>query len=247
MNNRLVRILILLSQLLIMAFVAFICVYAMVLDIDSSLMHQYIAGVGRVVVVLLITVAYYRTSVSRMNPGNPFLIMCFLFLALSELRIIYYFTLMTGWSLIPPRALVRTVMGAQFMAHFTLIGYGVHYQNNEHNAMIRSLLIGMAAVVFVSIIIPSAQSLNTLWCMPAPFLILCIFAATTLVVHLILLFSEPSVLGAMRHVGTILMITGSFISLVYGSAIVANIVGSALFALGGLVTMIITLRNSVLL
>ena len=46
---------------------------------------------------------------------------------------------------------------------------------------------------------------------------------------------------------TVLMIAGNYITAVFDGLILFTIMGSALFVLGGIITMIITLRNSVIL
>ena len=50
----------------------------------------------------------------------------------------------------------------------------------------------------------------------------------------------------MRNLAILLMIVGNGLSFVF-DAFAATIIGSSLFLLGGFITMIVTLRNSVIL
>ncbi len=247
MSNKFLRFLVLLLQILAIAVEIAIYVYGIMVVEKVSDSYHFIAAVARVAVILLITISYYKTSVTKYNPGNIFVISCLFFLSLSELGILSYFVNMTGWSLIPPRALVRTVMFSQYMAYFSLIGYAIQYQTNEHSSVVRLLALGITAVAFLTVLIPASQNVDELWSMPAPMVLVVLFACTATVTHLILAFSEPTRVGTMRHVATILMIIGNFVTIKFGQIYPYTIIGSGLFIVGGLITVVITLRNSVIL
>lgn len=247
MTNKFLRLCIILLQILAIAVEIGICIYGIVIVEQPSESYPYIAAVVRVVVILLVTIAYYKTSVSKTNPGNLFIISCLFFLSMAELSILSYFTTLSGWSFIPPRALVRTVMSSQFMVHFSLIGYAMQYQTNEHSSVVRLLLLGLAAVVFLTVFLPAAQEVSKLWNKKAPLVMLSTLAMTATVSHLILTFTESTKISSLRHMATVLMIAGNYITAVFDGLIIFTIIGSALFFLGGIITMIITLRNSVIL
>ena len=247
MTNKVLRVLTLLLQVLAIAVEIGICTYGIIIVEDPSESYPYIATVVRVVVILLVTIAYYKTSVSKINPGNLFIISCLFFLSMTELSILSYFTKLSGWSFIPPRALVRTVMASQFMAHFSLIGYAMQYQTNEHSSVVRLLLIGLAAAAFLTVLLPAAQEVSKLWDKKAPLVTLSVLASTAIISHLILAFTETTKAAALRHTATILMIAGNYITVVFADMLPFIVIGSALFSIGGFITMVITLRNSVIL
>ena len=247
MNNKFLRIAIILLQMLAIAAEIAICIYGIVIVENASDSYPFLATVVRIVVILLVTIAYYKTSVSKINPGNMFIISCLFFLTLSELGILSYFTRISGWSFIPPRALVRTIMASQFMVYFSLIGYALQYQTNEHSSVVRMLILGILAVAFLTVILPASQEVSKLWDKKAPLVMLSALAFTAIISNLILAFSETTKVGALRHTATILMLAGNFITAVFDGLFVYTVIGSTLFVVGGVITMVITLRNSVIL
>ena len=246
MNSKALRILVLLLQLLCFLASIGVCVYGIVIAEETDDSYTYMAAVVRLVVILLVTVSYYKSSVSNINPGNAFVILALLFLTVSELRVLSYFTALTGWSIIPPRMSVRLQMFSQFMLMFLLIGYAIHYQNNEHSSITRFLALGSAAVLFISIMLPATQDIEGIWEMSAPFWVLCILSGTALFTQLMLSFTEPTATGRLRNLAILMMIVGNGLSFVF-DAFASTIIGSSIFLLGGFITMIVTLRNSVIL
>ena len=246
MNSKALRILVLLLQLLCFLASIGVCVYGIVIAEETDDSYTYMAAVVRLVVILLVTVSYYKSSVSNINPGNAFIILALLFLTVSELRVLSYFTALSGWSILPPRVSVRLQMFSQFMLMFLLIGYAIHYQNNEHSSITRFLALGSAAILFISIMLPATQDIEGIWNMSAPFWVLCILSGTALFTQLMLSFTEPTATGRLRNLAILMMIVGNGLSFVF-DAFASTIIGSSIFLLGGFITMIVTLRNSVIL
>ena len=246
MNNKALRVLVLLLQLVCFLSSISVCVYGIVIIENTDDSYIYIAAVVRLVVILLVTVAYYKSSISNINPGNAFIILALFFLTVSELRVLSYFTALSGWSILPPRVSVRLQIFSQFMLMFLLIGYAIHYQNNEHSTISRFLALGSAAILFVSIMLPATQDIKGVWELSAPFWVLCILSGTALFTQLILLFTEPTATGRLRNLAILLMIVGNGFSFVF-DAFSFTILGSSLFLLGGFIIMVVTLRNSVIL
>ena len=246
MNNKALRVLILLLQILCFIASIGVCVYGIVIIENADDSYAYMAAVVRLVVILLVTVSYYKSSISNINPGNAFIILALFFLTVSELRVLSYFTTLSGWSILPPRVSVRLQMFSQFMLMFLLIGYAIHYQNNEHSSISRFLALGTAAVLFISIMLPATQDIEGIWNMSAPFWVLVILSGTALFTQLILSFTEPTATGRLRNLAILLMIVGNSLSFIFDS-FALTIVGSSIFLLGGFITMVVTLRNSVIL
>lgn len=246
MNSKAFRVFVLLLQILCFAVSIGVCVYGIVIieEVDNS--YPYIAAVVRLVVILLVTVAYYKSSVSNINPGNAFIILALFFLTVAELRVLSYFTQLTGISILPPRVSVRLQMFSQYMLMFLLIGYAIHYQNNEHSTITRFLLLGTASVLFISILVPTTQDIDGVWQMTAPLMLLCILSSVALITQLILSFSEPTAIGKLRNYAILLMIVGNSLSFILNT-LTFTIMGSTLFFIGGFIAMIVTLRNSVIL
>ncbi|MFC2821382.1 MAG: hypothetical protein ACFN3H_01235 [Spirochaetales bacterium] len=246
MNNRLLRISGLTLQTIASAVIVFFSVYAMAATEDILINYQYVVSVLRVLILMLVTVAYYKTTISSINPGNPFILCWMLFASFAELRILSSFSNLTCLTILSSRIGVRVQIFSQFMLHFSLIGFALHYQNNDYNAMSSFMILGTAGILFLSLISPAAQNIPALWSLSAPLTMLTIFAAVTLLTHIILAFAEPTSLGSLRHIATILMIIGNFISTVFASLLSAA-TGTVLFTIGGVTAMIISLRDSVLL
>ena len=246
MNNKALRVLILLLQILCFIASIGVCVYGIVIIENADDSYAYMAAVVRLVVILLVTVSYYKSSISNINPGNAFIILALFFLTVSELRVLSYFTTLSGWSILPPRVSVRLQMFSQFMLMFLLIGYAIHYQNNEHSSISRFLALGTAAVLFISIMLPATQDIEGIWNMSAPFWVLVILSGTALFTQLILSFTEPTATGRLRNLAILLMIVGNSLSFIFDS-FALTIIGSSIFLLGGFITMVVTLRNSVIL
>ena len=88
MNSKALRVLILFLQLLCFLASIGVCVYGIVIAEETDDSYTYMAAVVRLVVILLVTVSYYKSSVSNINPGNAFVILALLFLTVSELRVL---------------------------------------------------------------------------------------------------------------------------------------------------------------
>ena len=247
MNSKLLRVIVILLQMLIIAAEMGICIFGMVVVENTSESYPFIFAAVRVAVILLMTLSYYKTSVSRINPGNIFVIFFLFFLTVAELNILAYFTTITGWSFIPPRILVRMLIYSQFMVQFCILGNALLYQSNEHSAALRLFAFGYFAIAFVSYIIPATQEVIKLWDVEAPLSILSILSALAVLSQLILAFSETTKVNALKHTAMILLISGNFIVNVFDGLLPFSIIGTAFFFIGGIIIMLITLRNSVIL
>ncbi len=247
MNSKLLRFLVLLLQSICLAMVVAVCVFGILVNEDSEQIKPYIISVVKASVIFLMTISYYKTSVSNFNPGNPFVILFLLFLSIAELRILSVFTGLTGWSILPPRVSVRLQLFAQFMIYFLMAGYAINYQNNDHSAVSRFMVMGTSACLFLSIIIPATQDIQGVWSLRAPYILFTTFGIVSIFTNIILASSEPTTAGVFRHVSTILMLIGNYASIMYSEDFTISMVGSGLFFIGGILCMILTLRNSILL
>ena len=245
MNSKFLRFLVVFVQILTSAAELALCIYSIILVEDFS-ENLFTAAVVRLSAILLMTIAYYKTSVSRINPGNLFIIFYLFFMTIAELDILNSFTEITGWSFIPPRALARTVLAAQLLVQFTLTGYAVRYQTNEHSSVVRLFLFGVMAVAFLVFLIPTPQDVKILWTVSAPRILLITLAAAAILSNTVLAFSETTGAGVVRHLATDLLVVGNLISAM-SDRLPGIFVGSLIFFIGGIITMIITLRNSVIL
>ena len=106
--------------------------------------------------------------------------------------------------------------------------------------------LGSAAVLFISIMLPATQDIEGIWKMSAPFWVLCILSGTALFTQMILSFTEPTAMGRLRNLAILMMIVGNGLSFIFDS-FASTIIGSSIFLLGGFITMVVTLRNSVIL
>ena len=247
MNNRLLRFLCLMLQILVIGACLVVCVYGIIIAEESSDSFHYIAATVRVLILLLLTISYYKTSMASFDPGNVFMILALLFLSVAELRILPFFSAMTGWGFIPPRVSVRLQLFSQFMSYFSIAGFGLYYQNNEQMNTSGLSIIGTLGVLFLSILIPASQNVEGVWTLLAPRITLGVIAATASVVLIMLLFNEQSKSGIMRFLGLILLMAGNLISILWGAELLYYAVGTAIYFSGGFILMLATLRNSIIL
>jgi len=246
MNNRLLRFLSLLLQILVIVTCLAACVYGIMISEETSDSNHYIASTARVVILLLLTISYYKTSLTSFDPGNIYMILALLFLSVSELRILSY-SAMTGWGIIPPRVSVRIQIFSQLMSYFSIAGFGLYYQNNEQVNTTGFCVMGTLGILFLSLMLPATQNMDGIWTLLAPKIILGVIAATAFIVMLILLFNEQTSSGIMRFIGLILLMGGNLITVVFGAGFLYYAIGSAVYFLGGFILMLSTLRNSVIL
>ena len=244
MNSKLLRVLTLLLQILVITICLTICVYGIVVTEDIQDSYPYIAATVRVSILLLITISYYKTSVSAFNPGNLFMMMAMLYMSITELRILSYFTGLTGWSFLPPRVGVWLQLFSQL--YFSLAGYALFYQNNEHSSTTRFNALGTVAMLFLALTIPSTQDIVGVWGKKAPLSILVVIASIALITFMIILINEQSKAAIVRLIGLVLMMLGNFAAVVL-SSFIYYAAGSVVFFIGGFMVMVVTLRNSVIL
>ena len=247
MNNRLLRFLCLMLQILVICACLAVCVYGIMIGSEISDSYHYIAATARVTILLLLTLAYYKNSLTSFDPGNVFMILALLFLSVGELRIMPYFSSMTGWGYIPPRVSVRIQIFSQLMTYFSIAGFGLYYQNNEQVNTSGLSIIGTLGVLFLSVLIPASQNVDGVWTLLAPKITLGIIAATAFIIMVVLLFNEQTKSGIMRFLGLILLMAGNLITIIWGAELLYMIAGTALYFLGGFIVMLATLRNSIIL
>lgn len=246
MNSKFLRFSFLVFQLLVFILGIGVCIFGLVKTDTLVSGYRYLAAVARIIILFLISVTYFKMSGSNFSQGSSFMMLCIFCLSFAELRVLSDLTLLTGISIMPPRAIVRTQLMSQFLLHVCLIGYAVYYQNNEYNSLTRFLLFGIGSSVFLSLVIPSSQTLPGMWLHTAPLLVISVLALLTLFTHMMLTTSEPTTLGSLRHVAIMLMVVGNFIYTVFPGMIPA-IIGTGLFSIGGILAVTVTLRNSVIL
>lgn len=245
--NRLLRFLCLVLQILVICACLAVCVYGIMISEETSDSYHYIAATARVTILLLLTLAYYKNSMTSFDPGNVFIVLALLFLSTAELRIMPFFSAMTGWGFIPPRISVRIQIFAQLMSYFSIAGFGLYYQNNEQVNTSGMSVFGTLGVLFLSVLIPASQNIDGIWTLPAPRITLGLIAATAFVILVVLLFNEESKSGVMRFLGLIFLMAGNLVIIIWGADLLYYIVGSVIYAIGGFVLILATLRNSIIL
>ncbi len=245
MNSKLLRFLTLFLQVICLAVIVGVCVFGIIVNDDWNVSKPFIETVIRASVLFLLTISYYKTSVSNFNPGNPFILLFMLFMTIVELRVLSVFTELTGWSILPARVSVRLHLFSQFMVYFLLAGYAINYQNNDHSAVTRFMLFGITGCLFLSIMIPATQDISGVWALRAPYLLVTAFCSISVLCNLILAFSESTKMGTLRHISTVMMLLGNY-AMIYDNQTIA-LIGSCTFVVGGIISMILTLRNSVIL
>ena len=246
MNNKYLRITFLVVQSLALLVGIVCCVFGLVKTPNISLNDPYLTTAIRLVVLIVATVTYYKTSSSVANQGGLFMMVCIFTVTLSELRILSDFSALIHFGFIPQNILARIILFTQFMIYVTLIGYAIYYQNNEYVLINRFLLLGIAAAFFLALMSPYSQDLHKLWSMSTPLILLTLLTAVTIITNLFLAFSEPTSAGAVKHMSIIFMIIGNYMLVAFGNPVV-SIVGTSLFVIGCAVEIITVLRTSVIL
>ncbi len=132
------------------------------------------------------------------------------------------------------------------MLYFSLAGYALFYQNNEHSSTTRFNALGTVAMLFLALTIPSTQDIAGVWGKKAPLSILVVIASIALITFMIILINEQSKAAIVRLIGLVLMMLGNFAAVVL-SSFIYYAAGSVAFFIGGFMVMVVTLRNSVIL
>lgn len=246
MNNRFLRITILVLQTFCFAVGIGIAIYGIVVSQEAKATSIYVTSVIRLISLLLVTLAYYKNNVSVNNPGNLFTILFLFFATVVELQVFSYFSKLTGWSILPARVSVRLAMFSTFMMYLSLLGFALFNQNNEHGASSRFMLFGLVCMLAISQTIPATQDVFGIWNMTTPLLMITVLASLAAIAHFILIASDPQKSWILRQLATVLMIAGSYLIAVPAAFIYITI-GTAMFTVGAIILTIMTLRNSVFL
>lgn len=248
MESRFVRILITILQTV----TSVACVAVGVLGIfftdgEFNSYYPYFASVLRTLALVLVTISFYKNSFMNNNSANLFTIFFLFFASLSETQSFSWFTSLTGWSLVPPRAIVRLILLSNIMIHVSVIGFAINYLSNEHTTVSRYLVISLTASILLSFVLPSTQGVSGLWHMHAPFLLLSVLALLAILSHAILLIvNKPSGSEALKQVATILLVVGSY-NVTALEGIIPCLIGTGFYLVGGAMLSLMYLRNSVIL
>ncbi|MCF0238712.1 MAG: hypothetical protein HUK24_08940, partial [Sphaerochaetaceae bacterium] len=209
METRVLRVLLIIVQFLIYAVCLTACVFGILQIYELKETYVYISSIARIITLILVTVSYYKNSFSTNNPGDTFTTFFLFFASLAEVRVISYFSAVTGWGVIPDRASVLLLTYAIFMTFLSAIGYGLYFHNNEHTAISRFMFMCTFGTVFLVYLIPSSQNVTGIWKLNAPFYLLTIFLALAVLSHLILIMSDTT-----RQLGSILMLVGLYMNVI---------------------------------
>lgn len=246
MNNRLLRTLIIVVQSLCFVLCLGFAIYGLVATPEEGSTMAYSTCAIRLSTVFLLTLAYYRNNVSANNPGNLFTIIFLFFMTVSELQVLTNISHLTGWGLIPPRVCVRVTMLSYFMIFFSILGFALFEQNNEHQTSRGFMFLGFSSLLFLASTIPASQDVFGIWQMRVPFICLTILFALAVISHIILIASEPQKAWVLRQLATIVLITGSYMTAISTNGI-CIMVSTILYAVSALTLTVLMLRNSIIL
>jgi len=244
MHNKFLNTLLFLAQLLITALCLVVAIKGVFLSQDLSQELPFLQVGIRIIMLLVFTISYYKSSITGGNPENIFIV-CFLLSAtLSELRVFYYFSTLTQIKLLSVTALSKISIFSVILIFLSLIGFGIYFQNNEHGAVSLFTWISIAAAVLLSLLLPTPLSFSNLWKMTPSFWSIAILSIVAVIVNLLPLFIEPPGTGTIRLLSSLLFVIGTFLICFFVEQYLI-LAGTGAFVVGCLLNTIVLTRNAV--
>lgn len=244
MRNKLLKTTILIVQILMMCVCGAIAARGFFLTTDLWQELPFIQAAARIGVLLVFTIAYYRSCISGSGPENIFMV-CFLFSAsLAEVRVFDDFTMLTGIRLMSQTALSRVSIFAVMGMLLSITGSGLFFQNNEYGAVSLYSWISLAAALFMSLLLPVPLSFENIWNMNPSFWIFTIITAVAAIVNIQMLFMEAPGSGTIKLIASTILDASVFATYFFNISY-SNLVGTCLFVAGCLLNTIVLARNTV--
>ncbi len=244
MHNKFLNTLLFIAQLLITALCLAVAVRGIFLAQEFPQELPFLQVGIRIIMLLVFTISYYKSSITGGNPGNIFLLCFILSASLAELRVFDYFSSLTQIRLLSVTALSRISIFSVTMMFLSLIGSGIYFQNNEHGAVSLFTWVSVAAAVFLSLLLPTPLSYSNLWKMTPSFWIVVILSIVAVIVNLLLLFIEPLGTGTIKLLSSLLFVIGTFLICFFVDEILI-LAGTGAFVVGCLLNTIVLTRNAI--
>lgn len=244
MHNKFLNTVLFIAQLLITALCIAVAARGIFLAQNFSLEFPFIQVISRIILLLIFTISYYKSSITGGNPENIFIVCFILSASLSELRVFDCFASLTQIRLLSVTALSRISIFSTLMMLLSLIGSGIYFQNNEHGAVSLFTWISLAGAFFLSFLLPTPLYFTNLWKMVPSFWIIIILSVVAIIVNILNLFTEPLGTGTIRLLSSLLFVIGIFLLCFFDKEYFI-LAGSVAFVIGCLLNTIALTRNAI--
>ncbi len=214
---------------------------------ESTTLKDYFPfgeSILRTLSLLAFTLIYCKTWYYGESPGNAFADLFLLSAALLETRVFFHYTELTGQCFIPPVVLERIQIGAVVLILLSTISAALYYQNNEYSAVSFLKGISLGIAIILGLLLPLSPSYENIFTSIPSFWILVILSAVAFIANLILMFTDPPGIGTFKHLTSIVLIEGIFVTF-YFSLPYSDLIGSILLTLGYIANSILSARNSI--
>lgn len=241
MQNKALRVFTFLIQTAIFAVCLLLCVRGVLISQTTESISTLIWTLVKLLALFILSIVFFKTSISRSTPGDVFIALYILFGSVSFIKVFDLYSNLTGTCYIPPVVNVRLYMLSIIMMSLSLLGSGLYHQNNEHTAVSRFSAIIVCIALIMTEVLPAGQTYESLLSLPVLWLLYAVNGAS-IVIFFLLIATDPPGPDIVRHVSLILLTIGNHLSICFIGYYI-QIVGNILFVIGCLMLMILTMRT----
>ncbi len=215
-------------------------------SLETSLLEYlpFAVSAVRTLSLLAFTLIYCKTWYSGESPEVAFMDLFLISAALTETRVFFNYTELTGLCMISPVVQTRIILTSVLLLLLSIISSALYYQNNEYGAVSLIKGIDVAASIIMGLLLPIPLSVEDLFLTLPSFWIFILLSATAFIACLIVMFTEPPGISTFKHLAAIFILGGTF-AIFFFNLPYANLVGSILLIIGFTANAIFSARNSI--
>lgn len=245
MDNKVLKLAILILQSLIFLLLASVCVYAVFSgSLSKYSFIKFSECFVRLVCLMCFTVFYVNSLAGGFGSDSLFMPLHLFFCCLTEFRIVDFFCNVFYCHFFPPIYSVYVFIFSALMTVLPLLGYCLFYNFSDSSNIDKFLVASVIGSLVVSLLMPKSQNLEGIWNGKALSVSLYVIYALALFVSVFVMITDTPGPSQVRHFVALILIVANYINLFYDT-FVMNTIGTAFIILATVLIIILTKRNAI--
>lgn len=240
MNAKLQKVLLIIFESLIFAAITGVCVLGLIQASTRDALFRYSEAAFRSLTIMIFSIIYFATMTSSSGPDGFFIPLYLTAFLVSEIKIFDTFAKDYSLVVIPPMTGVTILIASAFIMCFSLIGYGLYYNNRNYPAISRYQVFSIIVSIVISLLIPKVPNYFQVLKIQTVEHFITLMTAIVILVFIILICQDRHSSELVRYIAAILLISGNYINMFFDS-FVMNL-AATIFTFIGLVTITILIK-----
>lgn len=244
MNNKLIRILIVILALCSVVIALSFCIKGLLCDGTFDIKAKFAECILRCAFISIFALFYYFSFSRNFESSGIFMPLYLLFAVLSEMRISQDFSKVSNIIVIPPHIQVFLFVFTSIMMALSLIGYCVFYDNPDKKTVSRYIYTTLAVGAVISYFLPKPQNLDYVTTSNEIVSVILILFSVCVITCLILIISDIHGPHLIRHMAALLFIASNYINIFYDTFLM-NVIGTIVFVSASILIIVVSSINEI--